>query len=86
MLAGLPQLVCHSDLEKRINGDAVAKAGLGASCLLPATEAGVLSEALTRMYQNEGLAARARAAAPDFHARYDRTMPQAVADAVDALL
>jgi UDP:flavonoid glycosyltransferase YjiC (YdhE family) len=86
MLAGLPQIVCHYDLEKKLNGRAVTQAGLGVLAPLVALKPELFAAAAAQMHADEALAARARAVAKDLRARYSKTMPESVAGAVNELL
>ena len=86
MLAGLPQIVCHYDLEKKLNGRAVTRARLGVLAPLVALKPEVFAAAAAQMHADEALTARARAAAQDLRARYSKTMPESVALGVDELL
>ena len=75
MMAGLPQIVCHYDLEKKLNGRAVTRAGLGVLTPLVSIKPELFAAAAVQVYRDEALAARARAAAGDLRARYPKTMP-----------
>lgn len=86
LLAGLPQIICHLDLEKLGYARAVTGLGLGGMVPLRAIEPAAFARSLVAAYGNEEIAARARAAAPAFQARCRTPMPVAVADAVDALV
>jgi UDP:flavonoid glycosyltransferase YjiC (YdhE family) len=85
-LLGLPQVVCHYDLEKRLYGNAVAALGLGGHVGLHAVQPSPFAASLVHMYQDDSLAARARAAAPAFRSRMTGANAGFVAEAVDALL
>ena len=86
LLAGLPQVICHFDLEKLIHARAITKLGLGGMVPMRQIEPDAFAASLVEVYRNEELAARARAVAPGFRSRYDRPKEESVADAVDALL
>jgi UDP-N-acetylglucosamine:LPS N-acetylglucosamine transferase len=86
LLAGLPQVICHFDLEKLIHARALTKLGLGGMVPMKQIEPDAFAASLVEVYRNEDLAARARAAAPGFRSRYDKPKEESVADAVDDLL
>jgi rhamnosyltransferase subunit B len=86
LLAGLPQVICHFDLEKLIHARAITNLGLGGMVPMRQIEPDAFAASLVEVYRNEDLANRARAAAPGFQSRYDRPKEESVADAVDALL
>lgn len=82
LLCGLPQVVTHYDLEKRGYAGCVVKLGLGGQVPLHAIRADPFAESLRRLYADDALAARARAAAPAFHAQMGRLIDKEVAAAV----
>jgi UDP-N-acetylglucosamine:LPS N-acetylglucosamine transferase len=86
LLAGLPQVICHFDLEKFVYAKAVTDLGLGGMVSLLQIEPEPFAQSLVEVYGNDDLAGRARAAAPAFQARHDRPMEASVADAVEQLL
>lgn len=86
LLAGLPQVICHFDLEKLIHASAITRLGLGGMVAMQRIEAEPFAASLREVYRNDALADRARAAAPGFRSRYDRPKEESIADAVDALL
>jgi hypothetical protein len=86
MLAGLPQVVCHYDLEKLIHAHAVARLGVGGFVPLHGIDPEAFAASLAQLYRDDALAGRARAAAPGFHSRHRQSMQQSVADAAEALL
>lgn len=86
LLAGLPQVVCHYDLEKAMHAHAVAKLGVGGYVPLTGIEPGAFAASLIKLYGDDSLCARARDAAPRFHARYAEPMQQSMAGAVESLL
>lgn len=86
LLSGLPQVICHFDIEKLLHGRAVARLGLGGLVPMTSIEPEPFAASLVKLYRDDTMAARARAAAPDFHRRYSQTMEESVADAVDSLL
>ena len=83
LVAGLPQVVCHYDLEKLVYGLAVARAGMGGHAPLGGIDPEAFSASLKQVYHDEPLAARARAAAPGFRSRGQIPEARAVAEAVD---
>jgi hypothetical protein len=85
MAAGVPHVVFHYDLEKLCCGVAVARAGLGGHIALASLEPRAFAASLDRLYRDEALAARARAAAPGFRSRGQPPPEQAVTEAVAAL-
>ena len=86
LLAGLPQVICHFDLEKLMHARAVTRLGLGGMVAMQQIEEEPFAASLVEVYRNDALAARARAAAPGFRSRYDRPKEESIADTVDALL
>ena len=85
LAAGLPHVVYHYDLEKQLHGVALARAGYGGHVPLKAIKAEVFAESLKRVYADEALAARVRAAAPGFLTRGQAPVEQAVVEAVAEL-
>lgn len=69
LVAGLPQVVVHYDLEKRGYGAGVRKAGLGGEVALGAIKAAPFAESLRRIFDDAGLRDRARKAAVSFRER-----------------
>jgi UDP:flavonoid glycosyltransferase YjiC (YdhE family) len=86
LMAGLPQVICYFDLEKYLHAEAITKLGVGGKVAMAQIEADAFAASLRAVYENDDLAARARAAAPAFRTRYDRPKTALVADAVDAPL
>lgn len=86
LVAGLPQVVCHFDLEKLTHGLALARAGLGGHVALSAIQTQPFAESLAKLHRDDAIAARARAAAPDFRARPQMPFQQAVREAVAVLV
>ena len=85
LMAGLPQVICFFDLEKMLHADAITRLGVGGKVAMGQIEPEPFAASLTALYGNEAVAARARAAAPGFRARYERSKTELVADAVEAL-
>jgi len=86
LYAGLPHVVCHYDLEKYIHAMAVVRLGLGGHVPLFSIDPDAFAQSLRAVHANEPLVQRARAAAPGFRSRYDRTMTDEVRAAVAALV
>jgi len=85
MLAGLPQVVFHYDLEKLIHGRAIAREGLGGHVALSALDPARFGADLARLHRDESLAARARAAGERLRSRNQRPLEQGLVEAVAAL-
>ncbi|MDQ8757525.1 glycosyl transferase-like UDP-glucuronosyltransferase [Sphingosinicella sp. LHD-64] len=85
LTAGLPQVVCHYDLEKLATGLGLARAGLGGHVPLATIQPRAFADSLVRVYQDDAIAARARAAAPGFLERGQIHHDEAVVAAVAAL-
>ncbi|MCY7270617.1 MAG: glycosyl transferase-like UDP-glucuronosyltransferase [Sphingomonas bacterium] len=85
MTAGLPQVVCHHDLEKYLIGQAVTRAGLGGHATSGAIDPDKFGADLVALYHDEALGQRARATG-DALRRRDQPDPAAtVVAAVDSL-
>ena len=69
LAAGLPQVVCHSDLEKLGHGVAIAAAGVGGHVPLAAIKPEPFARSLVEIHAGAGFAARARELAADFRGR-----------------
>lgn len=85
LTVGLPHVVCHFDLEKLTHGLALARIGLGGHVALNAIKPGPFADSLVRLFDDEAIAGRARAAAPEFRARPQAPFRQAMLEAVAAL-
>jgi UDP:flavonoid glycosyltransferase YjiC (YdhE family) len=85
LLAGLPQVVFHYDLEKLLNGLAVARLGLGGHTALATLKPERFGPDLAALHGDDALAARARAAGERFRARAMPHADAAVVEAVGAL-
>jgi rhamnosyltransferase subunit B len=70
LLAGLPQIVCHYDLEKALTAAALTALGAAGEVARDAIDPAAMAASLRRAHADEGLAARARALAPTFRARH----------------
>lgn len=86
LLAGLPQVVCHYDLEKVMHALAVARLGVGGFVPMMQIEPKTFAASLVQIYEDDALLARAQAAAPGFHGRYKQTMQESMAEAVEELI
>jgi hypothetical protein len=86
LLAGLPQVICHFDLEKYVYAKALTDLGIGGMVSFPQIEPKAFAESLVEVYRNDGLAERARAAASVFQSRHHEMMEVSVAEAVEQLL
>jgi rhamnosyltransferase subunit B len=86
LLSGLPQVVCHYDLEKVMHAMAIARLGLGGFVPMMQIDPTAFAASLIKLYRDDALYTRAQAAAPEFHSRYAQTMQQSTADAVEDLL
>lgn len=86
LVCGLPQVIAHSDLEKRGNGEGVRRAGLGGTVPMRRIRVEPFAASLKALYEDEGIAARARAAAPSFRARAVPGFEEEVRAAVRALV
>ena len=83
--AGLPQVVCHHDLEKLLHGLAVAREGLGGHVSLANIDPDRFGADLKRLYHDAALAERCRAKATVVRDRKQRDLSAGVIDTVDAL-
>ena len=86
LLAGLPQLICHYDIEKRLHANAVAAMQLGGHVPLNRIQPDTFATFLSRLYEDEDLADRARAAGVDFRSRVNSADGGFVIDRIDSLL
>lgn len=85
LAAGVPQVVVHNDLEKRLSGEAVTRLRLGGHVALSAIDPGAFAGSLREFYADESFQRRAREAAPGFRARLSPTQEDLVVDAVGEL-
>lgn len=85
MAAGLASIVCHYDLEKLVYGLALARAGIGGHASLGAIVPRTFAQSLLRVYGDEALAARARAAGVRLRATPIVPFDEAVVEAASAL-
>jgi hypothetical protein len=85
LVAGLPQVVFHFDLEKLLHGVAVARIGVGGHVALGALKPDQFGADLARLHADDALAARARTMARSLQARAAPPAGDAIVDAVAAL-
>ena len=85
MAAGLPQVVCHHDLEKLLHGIAVAREGLGGHVSLRNLDPERFGADLIGVYRDEALTKRTRAKAETLRCRDQPDFTTSVVVAVDAL-
>ncbi|WP_380875545.1 hypothetical protein ACFB49_05020 [Sphingomonas sp. DBB INV C78] len=85
LCAGLPHVIVPFDMEKRLTAAALVEAGLGASMDHGVLKRDAVAALLNQVHADDALAARARAAAPDFRARAAKPSAIHVADVVDVL-
>lgn len=86
LMAGLPQVICYFDLEKYLHAEAITRFGVGGKVAMAQIEPDAFAASLRALYDNADLAARARAAAPSFRTRYERSKVELVTNAVEELL
>lgn len=72
LAAGLPTVVVHYDLEKKINGEAITRLQLGGHVPATGIQADAFATSLRQLYQNDSFQRRARELAPSFR---DRLFP-----------
>jgi hypothetical protein len=84
--AGIPQIVCHYDLEKLLSGVAVARHNVGGHVSLGAIEPAAFASSLRQLHGDEALAGRARALGAAIRGRDQPQFDDAVLSAVAALL
>ncbi len=85
MLAGIPQLALPLDLEKRLHGEALARAGFGMVADGHTIEKADVTATVQRLYHDVDMAERTRAAAYEFATRMKMPFETSIADAVDGL-
>lgn len=86
LLAGIPQVVCHYDIEKLLHGRAVARMGLGGFAGLTEIDPATFAGSLVTLYQDEALQRRCREAAPGFARQHRRTVEESLMEMVDSLV
>lgn len=85
LAAGVPQIVVHADLEKRLTGEAITRLRLGGHVALTAIDPGAFAGSLREFFADESFQRRAREAAPGFRARLAPAQADLVRDAVAEL-
>ncbi|HEV2866697.1 MAG TPA: glycosyl transferase-like UDP-glucuronosyltransferase [Allosphingosinicella sp.] len=86
MAAGLAHVIAYLDIEKYAYGRALARHGLGGHVAMAGIQPKPFAASLQRLYGDEGLIGRAKAAAPVLLARGQQPMEAAVLEAVAALV
>ena len=66
LAVGLPQVIAYYDVEKMLTARAVGELGLGTHVYVSQIDPQLLSSELSRMYHDQGIAARARSASHHF--------------------
>ncbi|HYZ47845.1 MAG TPA: glycosyl transferase-like UDP-glucuronosyltransferase [Sphingomonas sp.] len=79
LAAGVPTVVAHYDLEKRLSGEAVTRMQLGGHVYAGAIQPEAFATSLRQLYQNESFQRRARELAPGFRARLAPTQEELAA-------
>lgn len=69
LAAGLPQVVCHYDLEKLLNGLAVTRLRLGGHVSLDTIKPEAFANSLAQLYHDGALAGRAKAMGEELRSR-----------------
>jgi len=85
LLAGLPHIVCHFDLEKLLNGMALARLQVGGHAVLQGIDPDRFAADLVQLHGDDALAGRARDLAAGLRARSQEPFDAAVVKAVAAL-
>lgn len=85
LAAGVPQVIVHYDLEKRLTGEAVTRLRLGGHVALSAIDPGAFAGSLREFYADESFQRRAREAAPGFRARLSPAQEDLVVAAIAEL-
>jgi hypothetical protein len=86
LAAGVPSVVIHYDLEKRLNGEAITRLQLGGHVHAGAIQADAFATSLRQLYQNDSFQRRARELAPSFRERLFPTQGEAAVQALGELL
>lgn len=86
LAAGVPQVVVHYDLEKRLSGEAVTRLRLGGHVALSGIDPGAFAGSLREFYADESFQRRAREAAPGFRARLSPSQEDLVVAAIGELV
>lgn len=69
LAAGVPIVIVHYDLEKRLTGEAVTRLQLGGQVYAGAIQPEAFATSLRQIYHNDSIQRRARELAPGFRAR-----------------
>ncbi len=86
LAAGVPIVVVHYDLEKRLNGEAITRLQLGGHVYAGAIQADAFATSLRQLYQNDSFQRRARELAPSFRARLYPTQEEVAVETLGELL
>lgn len=86
LAAGVPIVVIHYDLEKRLNGEAITRLQLGGHVYAGAIQADAFATSLRQLYQNDSFQRRARELAPSFRARLYPTQEEVAVETLGELL
>lgn len=79
LAAGLPVVVVHYDLEKKLAGEAITRMQLGGHVHAAAIQPDAFAASLRQIYKNESFQRRARELAPSFRARLFPTQEEVAA-------
>lgn len=82
LAAGVPIVIIHYDLEKRLNGEAVTRLQLGGQVYAGAIQPEAFATSLRQLYQNDSFQRRARELAPGFRERLFPTQEELAAKAL----
>ncbi|MGF1549299.1 MAG: nucleotide disphospho-sugar-binding domain-containing protein [Sphingomonadaceae bacterium] len=85
LLTGLPQVVCHLDLEKMMQGRAVKRLGIGGFVAMRNIKPEPFAENLRKIWHNDNIRNRARNLAATVAAREQPEMEASIAAAVEEL-
>ncbi|MBS0502204.1 MAG: glycosyl transferase-like UDP-glucuronosyltransferase [Proteobacteria bacterium] len=86
LAAGVPSVVVHYDLEKRLNGEAITRLQLGGHVYAGAIQADAFATSLRQLYQNDSFQRRARELALSFRERLYPTQEEMAVQALGELL
>lgn len=86
LLGGVPHVLVPFDIEKRMIAASVEEIGLGVRQEFSTIKADIFGALLRRVWNEEPMHQRARAAAPGFRARAARSSGEETADALENLL
>lgn len=79
LAAGLPVVIVHYDLEKKLTGDAITRMQVGGHVHAAAIQPDAFASSLRQIYKNESFQRRARELAPGFRARLFPTQEEVAA-------